>query len=120
MKWICSFSHVELGRRGLSNEEETGLRRIYRPDYRDPVEQSEEPELNPADIEEDLRRVQEQDTSMKSVNWNNLRETPVGHLIALFRALEYNQHVTEVNIGEITLGLEVTISMTSCSFQKII
>ena len=49
-------SHVELGRRGLSNEEETGLRRIYRPDYRDPVETSDEPELNPADIEEDLRR----------------------------------------------------------------
>ena len=89
-----------MGRRGLSNEEETGLRRIYRPDYRDPVEKSEEPELNPADIEEDLRRVQEQDSSMKSVNWNNLRETPVGHLIALFRALEYNQHVTEVNIGK--------------------
>ena len=50
------FSHVELGRRGLSNNEETGLRRIYRPDYRDPIDQSDEPELNPADIEEDLRR----------------------------------------------------------------
>jgi len=92
-------SHVELGRRGLSNEEETGLRRIYRPDYRDPVETSNEPELNPADIEEDLRRVQEQDAHMKQVNWNNLRETPIGHLVALFRALEYNQHVTEVNIA---------------------
>jgi len=92
-------SHVELGRRGLSNNEETGLRRIYRPDYRDPIDQSDEPELNPADIEEDLRRVQEQDPIMTRVNWNNLRETPIGHLVALFRALEYNQHVTEINIA---------------------
>ena len=37
---------------------------------------------------------------MKHVNWNNLRETPIGHLVALFRALEYNQYVTEVNIGK--------------------
>ena len=40
---------------------------------------------------------------MKQVNWNNLRETPIGHLVALFRALEYNQHVTEVNIGKTDL-----------------
>ena len=47
---------MELGKRGLSNEEDTGLRRIYRPDYRDPIEKSDEPDLNPADIESDLRR----------------------------------------------------------------
>ena len=40
---------------------------------------------------------------MTRVNWNNLRETPIGHLVALFRALEYNQHVTEINIGEFEL-----------------
>ena len=51
------LSHVELGKRGLSNEEETGLKRIYRPDYRDPVEKQEEPEVNPADIENDLKRL---------------------------------------------------------------
>ena len=50
------LSHVELGKRGLSNEEETGLKRIYRPDYRDPIEKQEEPEVNPADIEDDLKR----------------------------------------------------------------
>ena len=44
------------GRLGLSNEEETGLKRIYRPDYRDPIEKQEEPEVNPADIEDDLKR----------------------------------------------------------------
>ena len=47
---------MELGKRGLSNEEETGLKRIYRPDYRDPIEKQEEPEVNPADIEDDLKR----------------------------------------------------------------
>ena len=36
--------------------EDAGLRRIYRPDYRDPIELPEEPELNPADIEADLKR----------------------------------------------------------------
>lgn len=91
-------SHVELGKRGLSNEEETGLKRIYRPDYRDPIEKPDEPELNPADIEDDLKRVQEQDPNMTKLNWNNLRETPIGHLVALLRALEYNAYVTEVNI----------------------
>jgi len=50
------LSHVELGKRGLSNDEETGLRRIYRPDYRDPLPENDEPEVNPADVEEDLRR----------------------------------------------------------------
>lgn len=92
-------SHVELGKRGLSNDEETGLRRIYRPDYRDPIEESNEPELNPADIEEDLRRIQEQDPTMTVLNWNNLRETPIGHLIALCRALEYNQYLKELYIA---------------------
>jgi len=92
-------SHVELGKRGLSNEEETGLKRIYRPDYRDPIEKQEEPEINPADIEDDLKRVQEQDPNLTKLNWNNLRETPIGHLVALLRALEYNSYVTEVNIA---------------------
>ena len=36
---------------------------------------------------------------MTKLNWNNLRETPIGHLVALLRALEYNSYVTEVNIG---------------------
>ena len=36
--------------------EDAGLRRIYRPDYRDPIELPDEPELNPADIEADLKR----------------------------------------------------------------
>ncbi len=40
---------------------------------------------------------------MTRVNWNNLRETPIGHLVALFRALEYNQHVTEINIGSFVI-----------------
>ena len=56
MKLTFFNSHVELGKRGLSNEEETGLKRIYRPDYRDPIEKQEEPEVNPADIEDDLKR----------------------------------------------------------------
>ena len=49
-------SHVELGKRGYENGEDAGLRRIYRPDYRDPIETSDEPELNPADVDDDLRR----------------------------------------------------------------
>ena len=49
------FSHIELGRRGYGGED-AGLRRIYRPDYRDPIEISEEPEVNPANVDEDLRR----------------------------------------------------------------
>jgi hypothetical protein len=36
--------------------EDAGLKRIYRPEYRDPIEKSDEPELNPADVDEDLRR----------------------------------------------------------------
>jgi len=47
-------------------------------------------------------RIQEQDPTMTSLNWNNLRETPIGHLIALFRALEYNQHIKQVYIGMTT------------------
>ena len=31
--------------------EDAGLKRIYRPEYRDPIEKSDEPELNPADVE---------------------------------------------------------------------
>ena len=51
-----NFSHVDLGRKGYQMGEDAGLRRIYRPDYRDPIELPEEPELNPADIEADLKR----------------------------------------------------------------
>ena len=36
---------------------------------------------------------------MTVLNWNNLRETPIGHLIALCRALEYNQYLKELYIG---------------------
>ena len=43
--------------------------------------------------------MQEQDPNLTKLNWNNLRETPIGHLVALLRALEYNSYVTEVNIG---------------------
>ena len=50
-------------------------------------------------------RVQEQDPNMTKLNWNNLRETPIGHLVALLRALEYNSYVTEVNIGKYYITL---------------
>ena len=50
-------------------------------------------------------RVQEQDPNMTKLNWNNLRETPIGHLVALLRALEYNSFVTEVNIGKYYISL---------------
>ena len=79
--------------------EDAGLKRIYRPDYRDPIVKPDEPELNPADIEEDLRRVQNQDETMTIVNWNNLRDTPITTIQALFSALEYNRYVLEVSIG---------------------
>jgi len=43
--------------------------------------------------------VQEQDETITIVNWNNLRETPITTIQALFRALEYNEYVKEVSIG---------------------
>lgn len=43
-------------------------------------------------------RVQEQDETTEIVNWNNLRDTPITTIQALFRALEYNQYVKEVSI----------------------
>lgn len=91
-------SHVELGHKGYEMGEEAGLRRIYRPDYRDPIIKPDEPELNPADVDDDLRRVQEQDETMTVVNWNNLRDTPITTIQALFSALEYNRYVREVSI----------------------
>lgn len=85
--------------------DDAGLKRIYRPDYRDPIVKPDEPELNPADIEEDLRRVQNQDETMTIVNWNNLRDTPITTILALFDALGYNRYVREVSIG-IIFGLK--------------
>jgi len=106
-------SHVELGRRGYGGED-AGLRRIYRPDYRDPIEVSEEPEVNPANVDEDLRRVQEQDESTSIINWNNLRETPITTIQALFRALEYNQYVKEVSIANTRANDMIGKSICKC------
>lgn len=88
--------------------DDAGLKRIYRPDYRDPIVKPDEPELNPADIEEDLRRVQNQDETMTIVNWNNLRDTPITTILALFDALGYNRYVREVSIG-IIFGLKSSL-----------
>jgi len=88
--------------------DDAGLKRIYRPDYRDPIVKPDEPELNPADIEEDLRRVQNQDETMTIVNWNNLRDTPITTILALFDALGYNRYVREVSIG-IIFGLKNSV-----------
>jgi len=107
-------SHVDLGRKGYQMGEDAGLRRIYRPDYRDPIELPEEPELNPADIEADLRRVQEQDETTEIINWNNLRDTPITTIQALFRALEYNQYVKEVSISNTRANDTIGKSIKKC------
>lgn len=49
---------------------------------------------------------------MTKLNWNNLRETPIGHLVALLRALEYNSYVTEVNIGRSFIFGQYSVSIT--------
>jgi len=107
-------SHVELGAKGYSMGEDAGLKRIYRPDYRDPIVKPDEPELNPADIEEDLRRVQNQDETMTIVNWNNLRDTPITTIQALFSALEYNRYVLEVSIANTRANDTVAQSIIKC------
>lgn len=107
-------SHVELGAKGYSMGEDAGLKRIYRPDYRDPIVKPDEPELNPADIEEDLRRVQNQDETMTIVNWNNLRDTPITTILALFDALGYNRYVREVSIANTRANDTVALSITKC------
>lgn len=107
-------SHVELGAKGYSMGEDAGLKRIYRPDYRDPIVKPDEPELNPADIEEDLRRVQNQDETMTIVNWNNLRDTPITTIQALFSALEYNRYVREVSIANTRANDTVALSIIKC------
>lgn len=107
-------SHVELGAKGYSMGDDAGLKRIYRPDYRDPIVKPDEPELNPADIEEDLRRVQNQDETMTIVNWNNLRDTPITTILALFDALGYNRYVREVSIANTRANDSVALSITKC------
>lgn len=47
--------------------------------------------------------VQEQDPLVTIVNWNNLRDTPITTIQALFRALEYNEYVREVSICKFLL-----------------
>lgn len=110
----CIQSHVELGRKGYEGGEDAGLRRIYRPDYRDPVDASDEPEVNPANVDNDLRSVQEQDPLVTIVNWNNLRDTPITTIQALFRALEYNEYVREVSISNTRANDLIGLSICSC------
>ena len=52
---------------------------------------------------------------MTKLNWNNLRETPIGHLVALLRALEYNSYVTEVNIGRYFISGQHLVSFNSAN-----
>ena len=49
--------------------------------------------------------VQEQDETKEIINWNNLRDTPITTIQALFRALEYNQYVKEVSICKFVIYL---------------
>ncbi|NWR40230.1 TMOD4 protein, partial [Tachuris rubrigastra] len=77
----------------ISNTE--GINSVVKPDSYKPV--PDEPP-NPTDVEETLRRIQDDDAALEDVNLNNIKDIPISTLKAICEAMKTNTHVKRLSL----------------------